>query len=310
MDLFGPNIFSTLWMKEQVLHNERAHWKVPDWSLVWNELLTKTLPMFLWEWLGRLKCLATGLDASLSFRSTSRRCSRKSFKKLQVQTRVENAFSFLREIEDVETLGKNGGQAVIPGSFKRRYEIRFWRLDLIIHCYHVYTLQSTGDVSTRLKSSLPSFLSILAHFPNQNYQSLSKEYNFNWCWHHTLHLKKKKISSSKVCSKHQGQQQRSSAAWRYRWLACVLVALQVLRTLSPGSRLRQLFPSLPSLPSDWSLNLYINWLGKIYILFVLGRYLFLEATDFFDHLSRTAVRFSDQIMTVNLSQLLTLVRIG
>ena len=198
----------------------------------------------------------------------------------------------------------------IPGSFKRRYEIRFWRLDLIIHCYHVYTLQSTGDVSTRLKSSLPSFLSILAHFPNQNYQSLSKEYNFNWCWHHTLHLKKKKISSSKVCSKHQGQQQRSSAAWRYRWLACVLVALQVLRTLSPGSRIRQLFPSLPSLPSDWSLNLYINWLGKIYILFVLGRYLFLEATDFFDHLSRTAVRFSDQIMTVNLSQLLTLVRIG
>ena len=28
------------------------------------------------EWLGRLKCLATGLDASLSFLSTSRRCSR------------------------------------------------------------------------------------------------------------------------------------------------------------------------------------------------------------------------------------------
>ena len=29
------------------------------------------------EWLGRLKCRATGLDASLSFLSTSRRCSRK-----------------------------------------------------------------------------------------------------------------------------------------------------------------------------------------------------------------------------------------
>ena len=28
------------------------------------------------EWLGRWKCLATGLDASLSFLSTSRRCSR------------------------------------------------------------------------------------------------------------------------------------------------------------------------------------------------------------------------------------------
>ena len=34
-------------MKGQVLHRERAHLKVPDWSLVWNELLTKKLPMFL-----------------------------------------------------------------------------------------------------------------------------------------------------------------------------------------------------------------------------------------------------------------------
>ena len=47
MDFLGPDIFSTLWMKEQVLHRERVHLKVPDWSLVWNELLTKTLPMFL-----------------------------------------------------------------------------------------------------------------------------------------------------------------------------------------------------------------------------------------------------------------------
>ena len=47
MDLLGPDIFSTLWMKGQVLHRERAHLKVPDWSLVWNELLTKNLPMFL-----------------------------------------------------------------------------------------------------------------------------------------------------------------------------------------------------------------------------------------------------------------------
>ena len=47
MDLLGPDIFSMLWMKGQVLHRERAHLKVPDWSLVWNELLTKKLPMFL-----------------------------------------------------------------------------------------------------------------------------------------------------------------------------------------------------------------------------------------------------------------------
>ena len=47
MDLLGPDIFSTLWTKGQVLHRERAHLKVPDWSLVWNELLTKKLPMLL-----------------------------------------------------------------------------------------------------------------------------------------------------------------------------------------------------------------------------------------------------------------------
>jgi len=30
-------------MKGQVLHRARAHLKVPGWSLVWNELLTKEL---------------------------------------------------------------------------------------------------------------------------------------------------------------------------------------------------------------------------------------------------------------------------
>ena len=43
MDLLGPEIFSTLWMKGQVLHCERAHLKVTGWSLVWYELLTKKL---------------------------------------------------------------------------------------------------------------------------------------------------------------------------------------------------------------------------------------------------------------------------
>ena len=47
MYLLGPDVFSMLWMKGQVLHRERAHLKVPDWSLVWNELLTKNLHMFL-----------------------------------------------------------------------------------------------------------------------------------------------------------------------------------------------------------------------------------------------------------------------
>ena len=58
MDLLGPDIFSTLWMKEQVLHRERAHLKVPDWSLVWNELLTEKLPIVL----SRLNEISVGCE--------------------------------------------------------------------------------------------------------------------------------------------------------------------------------------------------------------------------------------------------------
>ena len=47
IDLLGPYIFPTLRMKGQVLHRTLAHLKVPDCSLVWNERLTKKLPMFL-----------------------------------------------------------------------------------------------------------------------------------------------------------------------------------------------------------------------------------------------------------------------
>ena len=38
------------------------------------------------------------------------------------------------------------------------------------------------------------FFQLWLIFPNQNYQSRSKEYNFNWCWHRTLPLKKKRFS--------------------------------------------------------------------------------------------------------------------
>ena len=47
IDCLGPDIFSTLRMKGHVLHRARAHLKVPGWSLVWNTLLTKKLPVFL-----------------------------------------------------------------------------------------------------------------------------------------------------------------------------------------------------------------------------------------------------------------------
>ena len=43
----GSRHFLCVVNERQVLHPERAHFKVPGWSLVRDELLTKKLPMFL-----------------------------------------------------------------------------------------------------------------------------------------------------------------------------------------------------------------------------------------------------------------------
>ena len=41
------DILSAFWTKGQVLHRERAHLKVPGFSIVLNVLLTRKLPTFL-----------------------------------------------------------------------------------------------------------------------------------------------------------------------------------------------------------------------------------------------------------------------
>ena len=46
-DRLGPDILSAFWTKGQVLHRERAHLKVPGFSIVLNALLTRKLPTFL-----------------------------------------------------------------------------------------------------------------------------------------------------------------------------------------------------------------------------------------------------------------------
>ena len=51
-----------------------------------------------------------------------------------------------------------------------------------------------------------------------------------------MHLKKKRFPNYENLLKHQEQEQKSSAAWKHRWQACVLIALQGVRTLSLGSR--------------------------------------------------------------------------
>ena len=46
-DRLDPDILLVLRVKGQVLHRERAHLKVPGYSLVLSALLTKKLPTFL-----------------------------------------------------------------------------------------------------------------------------------------------------------------------------------------------------------------------------------------------------------------------
>ena len=47
MDRLGPEIFTVLEIKGQILHRVRLHVKVPGWLLNLNALLTKKLPEFL-----------------------------------------------------------------------------------------------------------------------------------------------------------------------------------------------------------------------------------------------------------------------
>ena len=75
-------------------------WRVPIWKknfcsrVLWLSELPKCnerpqIAICCLEWLGKLKCLATGFNASLSFLSTSRRCSlKRSFTQIRVNVPV------------------------------------------------------------------------------------------------------------------------------------------------------------------------------------------------------------------------------
>ena len=54
----GPDILSAFRTKGQVLHRERAHLKIPGFSIVFNVLLTRKLPTFL----SRLNEISSGCE--------------------------------------------------------------------------------------------------------------------------------------------------------------------------------------------------------------------------------------------------------
>ena len=81
-------------------------------------------------------------------------------------------------------------------------------------------------------------------FPNQNYQSRSKEYNFNWCWHRTLPLKKKRFSVFENLLKTSGTTTKV--------LSCPKIPLNNMHFIA-SFQTSPILP-FPSHPPDWSLN--------------------------------------------------------
>ena len=78
-------------------------------------------------------------------------------------------------------------------------------------------------------------------FPNRNYKSRTIGFNFNWCWQHALHLKKKALPIFENLV--------TTSRTTTKVVSCLKIPLTsmcvVVRTSSPGSRLRQFFPTSP-----------------------------------------------------------------
>ena len=139
-------------------------------------------------------------------------------------------------------------QAVISGNFKRRYKRSPYNSGVLIYWFTVITcILFNWLVKSRLEVVYRRFFQFWLIFSNQNYQSRSKEYNFNWCWHRTLPLKKKTFSIFENLLKTSGTTTKV--------LSCLKIPLTSMRfianvrTSSPGSRPRQFFPFLPPPPS-------------------------------------------------------------
>ena len=143
----------------------------------------------------------------------------------------------------VETLGKNGGVSSHTRKLQEKIKeklIRFWRIVLLTHCAHSRKHLDPPVMSWR-KVVYCRFFQFWLNYPNRNYKSRSIEYNFNWCWHHALHLRKKTlpilenlVTTSRTTTK------------GINWLKIPLTSTcVVVRTSSPGSRLRQFFPNSP-----------------------------------------------------------------
>ena len=91
-------------------------------------------------------------------------------------------------------------------------------------------------------------------FPNRNYKSRSMKYNFNWCWHHTLHLKKKTFPIFENLLKTPGTT---------TVLSCLKIPLASMRVdrfasyenIVPSFKTSSILSPPPPTPPNWSLHL-------------------------------------------------------
>ena len=95
-------------------------------------------------------------------------------------------------------------------------------------------------VMSRLEVVYSSFFQFWLIFPNPSYQSHSKEYHFNWCWHRTLPLKKEKILYLR----------KFASGTTTKVLSCLKIPLTSMRFIAscenvvPRFQTSQFFPSL------------------------------------------------------------------
>ena len=85
-------------------------------------------------------------------------------------------------------------------------------------------------------------------FPNRNLKSRSIGYNFNWCWQHALHLKKKTLPIFENLV--------TTSRTTTKVVSCLKIPLTsmcvVVRTSSPGPDFINSSP--PPQPPNWSFN--------------------------------------------------------
>ena len=102
------------------------------------------------------------------------------------------------------------------------------------------------SVTSKLEVVYRRFFQFWFILPNQNYQSRTKEYNFYWCWHHTLHLKQKRFPIFENLFKTSGT--------TTKFLSCLKIPLTSMRVdgftscenFVPRFQTSSILPSLPT----------------------------------------------------------------